>query len=337
VCWYTGRDLFDAMGGKVPVGLIEAAVGGSPIEYWISPEAIAACEVDQPQCDSNKEDSVFYHEQIVPNFPFALGAVVWDQAERDVKCPHSVAAYLCMQKQLVSTWRHSFNDSPFAFVAVQLPGYTAALKNGTGSYDGGVTAEMVYNMRLAQEAGVQNVERAAIAAIYDLSCPDSPFSSVHTPDKADVGARVARHLRHMILGEDIVVEGPRATGVAITSSNGVRDFLLDVRFQGGSSPFVFQGTRNCTSCCHDTHSVDFDVSADGLTWVNGTNASLLESDSYASVSFHATMPVGVPPRYVRHTAASIWPQCALYNNEGLPALPFYVEVSNRAVDEAIVL
>merc|ERR1712190_30895 len=41
VCWYTGKSHFERMGGAVPVGLIEAAVGGSPIEFWLSVESLA--------------------------------------------------------------------------------------------------------------------------------------------------------------------------------------------------------------------------------------------------------------------------------------------------------
>ena len=37
VCWYSGRNLFDKMGGNTPVGLMQASVGGSPIEYWLPP------------------------------------------------------------------------------------------------------------------------------------------------------------------------------------------------------------------------------------------------------------------------------------------------------------
>jgi len=318
-----GRMLSDHLGSEMPMGLIEQAVGGSPIEYWISPEAIAACEVDEPQCDDKKDDSVFYHEKIQPLFPFTLGAVIWDQAERDVKCPVSLAAYPCMQKQLISTWRDSFASS-FAFVAVQLHGYTAALNNGTGSYEGGVTAEMVYNMRLAQEEGIAGVDSAAIVPSYDLSCPTSPFSSVHIPDKADVGARVALQLRRLMGETSLVAEGPRAT--AATAEEGRSGFEVSVAFSGGSGPFELRGTRNCTSCCDGAHSVDMDVSADGLFWVNGTVATL--SSDGRTLSFRAALPGGERPRHVRHTAASIWPQCALYNGEGLPAMPFRMDIES---------
>merc|ERR1719329_1239714 len=114
--------------------------------------------------------------------------------------------------------------------------------------------------------------------------------------------------------------------VAIVSSNGAGNFEMEVGFEGGSAPFALQGTRNCSSCCDGAHSVDFDVSADGLLWVNGTNAALRTKAKRATVTFDVSMPTSVAPKYVRHTAASIWPQCALYNKEGLPALPFHLEV-----------
>merc|ERR1719162_1289769 len=82
VCWYTGKNYYERLGGKVPVGLMEAAVGGSPIEYWLSRKSIAKCETDEPQCDDNLPDSSFYNDQIVSLQPYTVGAIVWDQAER---------------------------------------------------------------------------------------------------------------------------------------------------------------------------------------------------------------------------------------------------------------
>ena len=108
---------------------------------------------------------------------YTVGAIVWDQAERDVKCPVSLAAYPCMQALLTTSWRKAFGAPHAAFAAVQLPGYTGALatpaanpapdpepdppltrytgalNNGTGSYPGYITGEMVWEMRIAQEQG----------------------------------------------------------------------------------------------------------------------------------------------------------------------------------------
>lgn len=126
-------------------------------------------------------------------------------------------------------------------------------------------------------------------------------------------------------------------------------------------PFRLQPTRNCTSCCAGVLTVDLDASADGRRWANATGGRL-EASSYSfdvallalgdaaiqaprilSRSFLSTQnrtrgitlrdrrPHGqaLPsaPTVVRHTAASAFPQCALYGAEGLPMLPFRMDVT----------
>merc|ERR1719409_2366967 len=86
LCWFTGKKYFHELGGKVHVGLMHIAVGGTPIEYWLSAESIAKCEVDSPQCKDDLKDSVYYDGMVSPLQPYTIGAFVWDQAEADLRC-----------------------------------------------------------------------------------------------------------------------------------------------------------------------------------------------------------------------------------------------------------
>jgi hypothetical protein len=79
----------------------------------------------------------------------------------------------------------------------------------------------------------------------------------------------------------------------------------------------------CDGAGNSNHIVDFDATCDGRTWVNGTLATL--DASTGSVSFVVTLP-GSPTK-VRYTGALIWPQCAVYGANGLPAFPFEMDVS----------
>merc|ERR1712039_470854 len=129
----------------------------------------------------------------------------------------------------------------------------------------------------------------------------------------------------------LVAEGPRATR-AVASSEGMtsrQSFTVSVDFVGGSDPFYLKGTRNCTTCCDGVHTVDLDASHDGQNWVNGTAAVL----SGKKLTFKVELPSS--PKHIRHTAASIFPQCALYNHEGLPALPFQMDVQREDLEVVV--
>eukprot|EP01050_Picozoa_sp_SAG11_P017900 SAG11_NODE_2633_length_3151_cov_1.261468_4_plen_222_part_00 len=46
VCWLFGRDLYNKLNGSVPIGLIGDSCGGTPLEHWSTPEALAPCGSD---------------------------------------------------------------------------------------------------------------------------------------------------------------------------------------------------------------------------------------------------------------------------------------------------
>jgi hypothetical protein len=218
-------------------------------------------------------------------------------------------------------------------VGAAVPGYTGALNNGTGTYPGYITAEMVHAMRLQQDAGTSGLANATVVPTYDDSCPTSPYGSVHNPSKATVGERVAQQLYQMLRPEQPhIATPPRVVRATAAARDGGYD--VTVRFRGGSAPFKLHGTKNCTTCCDGAapggsatagHSLDLDASSStGGPYVNGTAAVL--DRATGDVTFHVALPAR--PTVVRYTAASIFPQCALYNSEGLPAMPFRVDVAD---------
>lgn len=325
----------------MPVGLLEAAVGGSPIEYWLSAESIAKCETDQPQCDDQMPDSSFYDDQIVSLQPYSLGAIIWDQAERDLKCNH-VTEYPCLMRELARSWRLAFASPGAPLIAVQLPDYYDAKDPGAPGVPGfASTSEGVFEMRLAQEAGIAGDSNTALVATYDQSCnnlafsENCPFGSVHNVHKQELGNRIAMQLARLMQGEDLVTEGPRAklaSAKALTKGG----FSISITFAGGTTPFALQPTRNCTECCDGSlgaaASGDFEASHDGKLWSAGKNARMQGDDV---VVFHAEM--ATKPAFVRYTAGSNFTQCALFNKESLPAMPFKLPVTDQQLKEDFVV
>jgi hypothetical protein len=48
VCWFFGRNVFEGLGGSVPIGLISNNWGGTRVQAWQPPSSLAACNSNHP-------------------------------------------------------------------------------------------------------------------------------------------------------------------------------------------------------------------------------------------------------------------------------------------------
>eukprot|EP01048_Picozoa_sp_COSAG05_P019321 COSAG05_NODE_2996_length_2424_cov_2.078280_2_plen_574_part_00 len=251
VCWLTGRDLFERLGGEVPVGLAVSSMGAHPIESWLGPDQLEACGIrsynhgqNGTMCSAHMPLSKIWASTVVPMQPYTFASMIFDQAEADIICKRQ-ADYPCLQKQLISSYREQFNSSSMKFVAVQLPGY--------------MPGDDVFYMRLAQQAGVEGVKDATVIATYDDSCAANktngcPHGNVHNVHKQPVGDRLSAQLYAMLMGDTrTVTQGPSATGAAMRALQpGL--FQVNVTFSGGTLPlylfshFFFNKLLKLTTC-----------------------------------------------------------------------------------------
>jgi hypothetical protein len=78
ISFFPGKNIYEKLGGKVPVGLMVGSVGGSSIELWL-PDSSAnnskVCGKDDPPCDTvnNLTDSLFFDDLIKPLMPYTVG------------------------------------------------------------------------------------------------------------------------------------------------------------------------------------------------------------------------------------------------------------------------
>ena len=338
LCWLSGRALFEAQGGIAPVGLMVGAVGGTPIEAWLPVGVLGSqCPADTPPC-SGGADSSLYNSFIHPFAPTTLGAVLWDQGERDVRCfspaTNRTAQYPCMERSLVITWREAFKSPAAAFAAVQLPGYLGDCSEHGGDYYNCVPG--VFNMRLAQEEGLSGVANASAVVTYDLSCPFGvktpicPIGSVHNLNKTLVAARAARALLAQMAPAAFPPSGASPPRVALVTASPTKAISSGVARGGWTvtvtfdvSPLQLRGTQYCEMCCAGGVG-DFDASVDGIQWVNSTGVQKPGSTD-STVVFNVELKE--KPSLVRYTANQAFPQCAVVSIEtGLPAAPFQVSV-----------
>ena len=113
VCWFYGRDIYNAMPKKVPVGLISTYVGGTPVQHWTSPDGLATCEGpntwDWPK---GFLDSVLWNAMVVPLLRTVHTGVVWYQGV--FAAWWRVEGYVCV---CVCVWWGGRDDAVFFFWA----------------------------------------------------------------------------------------------------------------------------------------------------------------------------------------------------------------------------
>lgn len=209
VGYFFGRALYRRL--HVPIGLIEAAVGGTPIEAWTSRSAQEAVPELRPILDSWAQKLDHYDPKtdfamtkrhrnlmvsnpgglfngiIAPLIPYSLRGVIWYQGERNAAGPFT-GDYGRQLKTLVADWRARW-QRPFYFAWVQLPRFgkeqkLPAEKNGWGV---AVRDEMRKTL---------SVPRTGMAIMIDTG----GVTAGHPTTKVPVGERLALLAFHDVYG-----------------------------------------------------------------------------------------------------------------------------------------
>eukprot|EP00756_Hemistasia_phaeocysticola_P057874 Hpha_TRINITY_DN34483_c0_g1::TRINITY_DN34483_c0_g1_i1::g.96121::m.96121/K05970/SIAE; sialate O-acetylesterase len=242
VCWFTFRDVFDQLGGKVPFGLISNNWGGTPIEHWSSPSAIA-------KCSATKKDSTLYNAMIHPYLvgPMAIRTAIWYQGEANVG---AAGYYACQQPAMVADWRRSFNTNfTFGFVVIA----------PCDCYQGNFNAA---DLRNAQLATVGAIPKVAFSVVTDGVYPYSSPGDIHPVNKQLTGSRLAAQLLAVEYGM------PSAKAVIPTFHNqSARGPVVEVLLEGCNGGCrTINATR--PSQVHPNHTATFSIQTDDInnTW-----------------------------------------------------------------------
>ncbi|MFH1730660.1 MAG: sialate O-acetylesterase [Planctomycetota bacterium] len=175
VLYHFGRRLREDV--DVPLGLIQASWGGSPIEQWV---------VGGPM----------YNGMVAPLVSFPIRGATWYQGENNVFNGDSFA-YFGKQKALIEGWRKAWGtDFPF---------YLVQLAPCTGQYGAGYGPGQLPALWEAQVAAL-TIPKTGMAVTTDLV---HNLGDIHPRNKKDVGERLALWALAKDYGKkDLVCSGP---------------------------------------------------------------------------------------------------------------------------------
>lgn len=291
VCFFFGRRVYDET--LIPVGVINAAVGGSKIESWLNQDPY--------------ETGSHYTDMIEPLIPFGIRGVIWYQGESNAK--QDGYGYLPKLSSLITGWRQVWNqpdskeaDGPrgkFSCYYVQLPGIGESDKANPEMGDGRAGIRRAYFEAL-------KLENTGMAVCHDIGAKGE-----HPPNKYDTGFRLAQLALHHDYGKkNLIPSGP------LYKSHQIEDASIRVRFDCAGGLMVatkegFPPAKPAPDAKIGWLSIQ---SKDGTWhWADGK----IEGSELVVSAPDVSEPIAV--RYA-HTNNPNGP--LLYNRDGLPAAPF---------------
>ena len=314
-----GKAIHEAV--KVPIGLINSAVGGSPIECWTDRSvleadadfrpilerydsarahtraALAEYELVQAKArlsnvtqkmsrpvDPEQGKGIpggLFNAMVAPYVPFAIRGIIWYQGESNVS---RARQYRKLFAAMIRDWRNRWGQGDFPFLFVQLPNYDP------GGQEEGCWAEL----REAQQMAL-TLPHTAMAVTVDLG----RSSDIHPPNKKEFADRLAGVALREVYGRKVSAYGPRYLRHRIEGS-AVRVHFSEV--EGGLRTGDGEPVRAFSLAGADRR---FEAARADI-----------ESDHVVVRSEQLPVPVAV--RY----AWADDPPCNLVNRDGLPAAPF---------------
>lgn len=304
--YFFARDLYKQL--NVPIGLVNSSWGGTMIEAWMSPQALAADpswpevskrwqtalhsypdkvaqELKKPKArmpeggiGSRIQPSAIYNAMIVPLLPAAIRGAIWYQGEANAG---RHAEYRTLFPAMIRQWRTDFRQGDFPFYYVQLAGY-------------GV--DRAASWPFQREAQQQALKLPATGEALAIDIGEE--KDIHPKNKQDVGHRLAL--------------------IALANTYGVKNLEY-------SGP-VYAGIKKEKGALRVkfTHAAGLNAKGSGLSGfaVAGADKKFVPATARIEGDTVVVSASGVAePVAVRYAWAG-FPEVSLYNEAGLPASSF---------------
>ena len=226
VGYYFGKEILQQE--KIPIGLITIAIGGAPIEAFISEETFLndsrfkkkisknwlendelpvwirergkqnvegiAVQVTESGPNHAYKPGFIYKAGIEPLLKMPVKGVLWYQGESNAQEPERVREYAALQKLMIEDYRERWDNPELPFYWVQLSSID------TLNYDSHYWPEF----RDEQRKLLDEIAHGGMAVSSDVG----NRNDVHPRNKRAVGRRLARWALNQDYGQEIVASGP---------------------------------------------------------------------------------------------------------------------------------
>jgi sialate O-acetylesterase len=294
--YFFAKKLYEEL--HIPIGMIGSSVSGSNIEPWMSGEIKNG---NNPQTISIDESAPgkFYLGMIKPLAPFTLKGFLWYQGETNCFLKES-PVYGFKFKHLINSWRTLWNEKDAPFYFVQIAPFEYSKNSGKVV----LTDTDLPAFRQAQ-AEVLSLPHTGMVVTTDLV---DHVSDLHPTYKWEIGKRLALLALAHDYGKKIEYTGP---------------VLKEVQAKGNSAELSFDHVGVGIVSNNNEPLTWFEIAGhDGV--YHPANATIAQGKIIVT-SAAVSSPASV--RFGWHEAA----QPNFFNKDGLPAVPFNININKATV------
>lgn len=276
---------------NVPVGLIESAWSGTPVELWEPNEAFgndpevkeAATKVKDVTYRPNKP-ALIYNAMIYPISNYTIAGTIWYQGEGNTV---RAKTYERMFTGMIGAWRKQFQQD-FPFYYVQIAPYTY---------------ESTYEAALLMEQQTRSLSYPKTGMVVITDLVDN-IKSQHPINKIDVGLRLANLALADTYKKPIPAEDYKNP---LYKSMEVNKGKIILNIDNAANGFMLKGTEK--------QPTEFLIAGGDQNFVPATDIKLDKGRIIVS-SKEVPNPVAVRFSFTNTGMSN------LFNKEGLPVTPF---------------
>jgi len=289
VAYFFGKKLNTDL--NVPIGLIQSAWSGTPVELWEPNEVIesdpvmieAATKIKDVTYRPNKP-GLIYNAMIYPISNYTIAGVIWYQGEGNTPRAY---AYEKMFTGMIGAWRRQFeNDFPFYYV--QIAPYA--------SYETPYEAALL----MEQQTRSLSYPKTGMVVITDLV---DNIKSQHPLNKSDVGLRLANIALAEIYKKNIPAPAylnPKYKNMEVSKGK------INLYFDNASNGFGIKG--------NEKQPTEFLIA--------GSDQNFLTADVEIKKDRIVVSNKQIPNPVAVRFSFSNTGMSNVFNKEGLPIIPF---------------
>ncbi len=279
---------------RIPIGLLNASTGGSPIESWMR----AKPDVELKSTTNSRPPTYggLYAKHIAPIVGYGIRGTLWYQGEANAR---EGIEYQQKLTWMIKDWRQSWQLGSFPFYFVQI----AAI--GTSPMDSPAMGDGRARIREAQRLALTTINTGMATAI------DNGSSREHPPNKKEIGIRLAKWALHRDYDRtDIAPSGP------LYKSHSIEGKRVRIKFDYGDG--LMKANRTPYHEPEPAPKADLpwlSIQGEDGTW-HWAKATIDDKDLLV---FSEKVS---KPKAVRYATTNRPLGVYLYNAAGLPAVPF---------------